>query len=61
MRINLKKAIFPTPKVYSGRLENPYKGRYEITKVKGVKIPLSYHQIERVLYKEYSLEIMQEK
>ena len=41
LEYKFKKAIFPASKVYSGILENPYKGRYEITKVKGVKIPLS--------------------
>ena len=56
-----KKAIFPAPKVYSGILEKPYKGQSEITKVKGVKIPLSYHQIESVLYRQSPLEIIQEK
>jgi len=56
-----QKAIFPAPKVYSGILEKPYKGKSEITKVKGVKIPLSYHQIESVLYRQSPLEIIQEK
>lgn len=56
-----KEAVFPLPKVYGGILENPYKGKTEIVKIKGVKIKTSYDFLKSVLFEGSSLVISQEK
>lgn len=58
----LKEGVFPAPKVYGGLLEKPYKKyKTELTKVKGLKNPISYFELKRVLNKDNPLKIMQEK
>jgi hypothetical protein len=57
-----KEAVFPAPKVYGGLLEKPYKKyKNELTKVKGLKNPISYMELKTVLNKYTTLKIMQEK
>jgi hypothetical protein len=56
-----KKAIFPAPKVYGGIVDGQYKGRSEIVKLKGVKVPISYAQLCTTLNKNSCLSIQQEK
>jgi hypothetical protein len=55
-------AVFPAPKVYGGMLEKPYKKHTtELTKIKGLKNPISYLELKTVLNKNNPLKIMQEK
>jgi hypothetical protein len=54
-------AIFALPKVYGGILEKPKKGKTEIVKVKGVKDPITFKDLKKILKKGAKLDIMQEK
>lgn len=55
-------AIFALPKVYGGILEKPNKkGKTEIVKVKGVKDPIAFEDLKKILKKGAKLDIMQEK
>jgi hypothetical protein len=57
-----KDAIFALPKVYGGILEKPNKkGKMEIVKVKGVKDPICFKDLKKILKKGAKLDIMQEK
>lgn len=57
-----KEAIFALPKVYGGILEKPNKkGKMEIVKVKGVKDPICFKDLKKILKKGAKLDIMQEK
>lgn len=56
-----KEAVFPAPKVYGGILDKSYKGKTEFTKIKGVKVPISFYQLKTVLDSCTTLKIKQEK
>lgn len=51
------RAVFVAPKVYGGITESGE----EITKVKGFKNTISFYDLEKLLYKNSSLELNQEK
>ena len=57
-----KEAIFPAPKVYGGLLLKPYKEyENEMVKIKGLKNPIEYEVLKKVLDRNNSLIITQEK
>ncbi len=56
-----KEGVFAAPKVYGGVLKTPYKNKKELTKVKGLKMPITYLQLKSVLNKDNPLKIVQEK
>lgn len=41
------KAIFLAPKIYGGKTSN-----YEYVKVKGLKIPISFTDLQKLLFKD---------
>jgi hypothetical protein len=57
IRTNFKKAIFLSPKVYGGVLNN----NLEVTKIKGFKDKVSYQELNSLLIKDKKLELNQNK
>lgn len=52
--------VSPGAKMYGGLLKVPYKGLDEIVKIKGVKKPISYYHLSRILYKDNPVKVVQE-
>jgi hypothetical protein len=52
---HFKEAIYLAPKVYRGRAID-----YEYVRIKGVKVPIKFYQLEQLLYKNNQLDIDQE-
>lgn len=52
--------VSPGAKMYGGILKTPYKGLNEIVKVKGVKKPISYYNLTKLLYKNMPIKVLQE-
>jgi hypothetical protein len=50
------KVVYLAPKVYGGKTED-----YEYVKIKGAKVPVSFEDLEPLLYKSKTLEISQSK
>ena len=57
-----KEGVFPLPKVYGGVLVKPYK-KYdkEIVKIKGLKNPVKYDELKKLLNKDYKIRVNEER
>jgi hypothetical protein len=49
-------AVFLAPKMYGGK-----EGIYEHIRIRGVKIPIKFEELKKLLHKDCNLEIKQEK